>query len=127
MYGAGGPASLRVHIQHTARGGIATMTTLLITLDLDASRADEVVGLLRSEMAPWMKQQAGFVSSHWFLADDRRHCTIMVEFDSEPAASDVARATLALPSNPARSWNVARVDSVSDLDFAPRPGLRLEG
>ena len=113
MYGADGPASLRVHIQHTARGGIATMTTLLITLDL--------------LLYPWMKQQAGFVSSHWFLADDRRHCTIMVEFDSEPAASDVARATLALPSNQARSWNVARVDSVSDLDFAPRTGLRLEG
>ena len=101
------------------------MTTLLITLDLDSSRADEVVGLLRSEMAPWMRHQPGFLSSHWFLADDRRHCTITVEFDSESDAADVARATLALPSNPARSWNVARVDSVSDLNFAPRPGLRL--
>jgi hypothetical protein len=101
------------------------MTTLLISLDLDPQRADEVVRLLRSEMAPWMRQQPGFVSSHWFLADDRNHCTVTVEFESEAAAGDVARATLALPSNPARSWNVARVDSVSDLNFAPRPGLRL--
>ncbi|MDX6235034.1 MAG: hypothetical protein QOH68_4190 [Nocardioidaceae bacterium] len=103
------------------------MTTLLISLDLDPVRADEVVRLLRGEMAPWMRQRPGFLSSHWFLADDRGHCTIMVEFESEPEASEVARATLALPSNPARSWNVGRVEIVADLDFAPRPGLRLEG
>jgi hypothetical protein len=101
------------------------VTTLLVSLDLDPERADEVVGLLRAEMAPWMRQQPGFVSSHWFLADDRRHCTITVEFDDEESAGRVARATLALPSNPARSWNVGRVETVADLDFAPRPGLRL--
>ena len=103
------------------------MTTLLISLDLDPQRADEVVRLLRVEVAPWMRQRPGFVSSHWLLADDRRHCTITVEFETEPQAGDVARATLALPSNPARSWNVGRVEIVADLDFAPRPGLRLEG
>lgn len=103
------------------------MTTLLISLDLDPERADEVVRLLRVEMAPWMRQQPGFVSSHWFLADDRRHCTITVEFETEAEATEVGRATLALPSNPARSWNVGRVEAVADLDFAPRPGLRLEG
>jgi len=103
------------------------VTTLLISLDLDPERADEVVALLRNEMAPWMRQQDGFVSSHWFLAADRRHCTITVEFGSADQAAEVARATLALPSNPARSWNVGRVDAVADLDFAPRPGLRLEG
>lgn len=103
------------------------MTTLLISLDLDPERADEVIRLLRIEMAPWMRQQQGFVSSHWFLAEDRQHCTITVEFETEPEAAEVARATLALPSNPARSWNVGRVETVADLDFAPRPGLRLEG
>lgn len=103
------------------------MTTLLVSLDLDPERADEVVQLLRGEMAPWMKQQPGFVSSQWFLAEDRRHCTITVEFDTEEHAAAVGRATLALPSNPARSWNVGRVETVADLDFAPRPGLRLEG
>jgi|GEM_PF-1847764 len=103
------------------------MTTLLISLDLDPERADEVLRLLRLEMAPWMRQQPGFVSSHWFLAEDRRHCTITVEFESEPEAAEVARATLALPSNRARSWNVGRVETVADLDFAPRPGLRLDG
>lgn len=127
MYGGPGPTTLRVHIQDTSPRGVATMTTLLISLDLDPARADEVVRLLRVEMAPWMRQRSGFVSSHWFLADDRRHCTIMVEFESEPEADEVARATLALPSNPARSWNVGRVETVDDLDFAPRPGLRLDG
>ncbi|WP_183094133.1 hypothetical protein [Nocardioides stalactiti] len=102
------------------------MTTLLICLDLDPARADEVVGLLRAEMAPWMRQQPGFVSSRWFLAEDRHHCTVTVEFDSEREAAAVAEATLALPANPARSWNVGRVDTVADLDLAPRPGLRLE-
>lgn len=101
------------------------MTTLLISLDLDPARADEVVQLLRGEMAPWMRQQAGYVTSHWFLADDRRHCTITVEFEDHPQASDVAEATLALPSNAARSWNVGRVEIVDDLGLAPRPGLRL--
>jgi hypothetical protein len=103
------------------------VTTLLISLDLDPARADEVVHLLRGEMAPWMRQQPGFLSSNWFLADDRGHCTIMVDFGSEPEAAAVAHATLALPCNPARSWNVGRVEIVADLDFAPRPGLRLEG
>jgi hypothetical protein len=48
------------------------VTTLLISLDHDPERADEVIRLLRIEMAPWMRQQQGFVSSHWFLADNRR-------------------------------------------------------
>jgi len=126
MYGVGAPASLRVDIQHN-NPGAATVTTLLISLDLDPERADEVVRLLRVEMAPWMRQQPGFVSSHWFLAADRRHCTITVEFETVAEAAEVGRATLALPSNPARSWNVGRVEAVADLDFAPRPGLRLEG
>ena len=103
------------------------MTTLLISLDLDPDRADEVVRLLRSEMAPWMRQQPGFVSSHWFLADDRQHCTITVDFESESEAAAVARATLALPTNAARSWNVGRVETVADLGFASTPGLRLDG
>ncbi|KAA1418635.1 hypothetical protein F0U44_09045 [Nocardioides humilatus] len=103
------------------------MTTLLISLDLDPVRADEVVRLLRGEMAPWMRQQTGYLTSHWFLADDRQHCTITVEFEDRPQASDVAQATLALPSNTDRSWNVGRVEIVDDLGLAPRPGLRLEG
>lgn len=102
------------------------MTTLLISLDLDPERADEVVALLRTEMAPWMRQQPGFVSSNWLLADDRRHCTITVEFETADEAAAVARATLALPSNRARSWNVGRVETVAELGFAPRPGLRLD-
>lgn len=102
------------------------MTTLLISLDLDPARADDVVALLRTEVAPWMRQQRGFVSSHWLLSQGREHCTITVEFESEETASDVARATLALPSVPARSWNVGRVEVVADLDFAPRPGLRVD-
>jgi hypothetical protein len=106
--------------------GTETVTTLLISLGLDPDRADEVVSLLRSEMAPWMRQQPGFVSSHWFLADDRQHCTITVDFESEAQAADVARATLALPSNSARSWNVERVDTVADLGFASTPGLRWD-
>ncbi len=109
------------------RVGIENVTTLLISLDLDPDRAAEVVSLLRSEMAPWMRQQPGFVSSHWLLADDRRHCTITVDFESAAEADAVARATLALPRNAARSWNVGRVETVADLDFAPRPGLRVEG
>ena len=103
------------------------MTTLLISLDLDPTRADEVVGLLRSEMAPWMRQQAGYLSSHWLLADDREHCTITVEFEERPQAAQVAEATLALAANAARSWNVGRVEIVDDLGLAARPGLRLGG
>ncbi|MEZ0578722.1 hypothetical protein [Nocardioides sp. MH1] len=103
------------------------MTTLLISLDLDPTRAEEVAGLLRGEMAPWMRQQAGYLTSHWFLADDRRHCTITVEFEDRAQASDVARATLELPANTARSWNVDRVEIVDDLGLAPRPGLHLGG
>lgn len=107
--------------------GGRTVTTLLISLDLDPTRADEVVALLRGEMAPWMRRQAGYVSSHWLLADDREHCTITVEFEEQAQAADVAEATLALTGNTARSWNVGRVEIVDDLGLAPRPGLRLGG
>ena len=127
MYGAARGGTLSVGHPAQPKVGTSTVTTLLISLDLDPGRADEVVRLLRSEMAPWMRQQPGFVSSHWFLADDRQHCTITVDFESEAEAADVARATLALPSNSARSWNVERVDTVADLGFASRPGLRLDG
>ncbi|HYG92604.1 MAG TPA: antibiotic biosynthesis monooxygenase [Nocardioides sp.] len=102
------------------------MTTLLVSLTLDPERTDEVVRLLRGEMAPWMRRQPGFVSSHWYLAGDGGHCTITVEFDSEPAAEEVARATLALPGSRHRSWNVERVEVVDDLGLAPRPGLRVD-
>jgi hypothetical protein len=103
------------------------VTTLLISLELDPTRSDEVVRLLRDEMAPWMRRQAGYVTSHWLLADDHEHCTITVEFEDRPQADGVAEATLALASNTARSWNVGRVEIVDDLGIAPRPGLRLEG
>lgn len=102
------------------------MTTLLISLDLDPDRADDVVRLLRTEMAPWMRHQRGFLSSRWFLADDRRHCTITVEFDDDRSAKDVAEATLALPDHAARSWHVGRVEVVNDLGLAARPGLRVD-
>lgn len=101
------------------------MTALVVSLTLDPARTDEVVRLLRQEMAPWMRRQHGFVSSHWFLADDGAHCTITVDFDDLPAARAVAEATLALPSPPARSWHVERVEVADDLGLAPRPGLRL--
>lgn len=103
-----------------------SVPTLLISLDLDPARSEEVVRLLRTEMAPWMRHRPGFQSSRWFLADDHRHCTITVEFDDEQQATDVAEATLALPDSPARSWHVARCEVVADLDLAPRPGVRID-
>ena len=102
------------------------MTTLLVSLTLDPHRTEEVVRLLRGEMAPWMRRQPGFVSSNWYLAGDRHHCTITVEFQTQPDAERVAAATLALPGNPARSWNVERVEVVDDLGLAPRPGVRVD-
>jgi len=103
------------------------MATMLVSLTLDPERTVEVVRLLRGEMAPWMRRQPGFVSSNWYLAGDRRHCTIRVEFDHQRHAEQVARATEGLAYNAARSWNVERVEVVDDLDLAPRPGVRLEG
>jgi hypothetical protein len=99
------------------------MTTLLISLSLDPERVEEVVRLLRTEMAPWMRRQPGFASSHWLLADDRAHCTITAEFGSDEQARAVAEATLALPESAARSWHVERVEAVADLGLAPRPGV----
>jgi hypothetical protein len=123
MYGAAGSRTLEVEKWHGHTTPGVRMTTLLISLDLDPGRSEEVVRLLRTEMAPWMRHQPGFVSSHWLLADDHRHCTVTVEFDDDGHARDVAAATLALPDNPARSWHVGRVEVVADLGLAPRPGV----
>lgn len=125
MYAVRPPATLGVDDQHRTLLG-AAMTTLLISLTLDPERCEEVTRLLRTEMAPWMRRQAGFVSSHWLLADDGRHCTITAEFDGPDRARDVAEATLALPDSAARSWHVDRVEVVADLGLAPRPGVRFE-
>lgn len=105
------------------RGGVPT---LLLDLALDPVRSEEVVRLLRTELAPWMRHRPGFRSSRWLLTDDRRQCTITVEFDTEPDAVAVAEATAALPDSPARSWHVRRCEVVCDLDLAPRPGVRVE-
>jgi 2-methylcitrate dehydratase PrpD len=91
------------------------MATMLVSVTVDPARADEVVRLLRGEMAPWMRVQPGFVSSHWLLSDDRSHCTILVDFTAEEDARAVADATLALPTHPTRSWNVERVEVTTDL------------
>lgn len=99
------------------------MTTLLVSLVLDPDRSEDVVRLLRSEMAPWMRRQPGFVSSHWLLAEDRAHCTITIEFGTAVEAKTVGEATRALPDIPARSWHVERVEVVDDLGLAPRPGI----
>ena len=103
------------------------MATMLVSVTVDPTRADEVVRLLRGEMAPWMRQQPGFVSSHWFLSDGLDRCTIIVDFEAPDDARAVADATLALPSHPARSWNVERVDVATDLDLAPRAPIDLNG
>ncbi|UMG93123.1 antibiotic biosynthesis monooxygenase [Nocardioides sp. TF02-7] len=94
------------------------MATMLVSVTVDPARADRVLGLLRGEMAPWMRRQPGFVASHWSLDDDRTRCTIVVEFDAEEHARAVAEATLALPTHPARSWNVERVEVAADPDLS---------
>lgn len=99
------------------------MTTLLISLALDPDRSQEVIRYLRTDLARWIRRLPGFESSHWLLSEDRAHCTVTLTFDDRGPADQVAEALLATDPNPARAWNVDRVEHVWDLGLAHDPAV----
>lgn len=98
------------------------MTDLLISLVLDPGRREEVLRHLGSDVAPWLRRRPGFCTSRWYLATDGMHCTAVITFSS-PEAAAAAADLLDDGRNPARSWNVERVEVVEDLGIASRPAV----
>ncbi len=101
------------------------MTTLLVTLVLEPRCSEEVLARLRAEVAPWLRRRPGFVTSRWLLGASRDRCTILVEAE-ESAESALVSLTEALAPGEhgqGRSWWCERVDLVTDLHLAERPGV----
>jgi hypothetical protein len=101
------------------------MTTLLVTLALDPDHTDDVLDLLRSDVAPWLRRRPGFVTSRWLLGTTRDRCTVLVDVAdavADDAAHDLAGA-LGAGVDGGRSWHCERVEVVTDLHLADQPPI----
>lgn len=66
------------------------MHALLVTLDIDASRADDAMELLQRFVVPTIKSGEGFVSGTWVRSLDGTRGYSLHLYDSEAAAEAAA-------------------------------------
>jgi len=85
------------------------MNTLVVTLKLDASRAEEIDRHLREDVASWAKRQPGFVSGQWLrlLGGDRGMGVVV--FESEEQANAAAQGPRSQGPVEGRAWNTESV------------------
>jgi hypothetical protein len=99
----------------------APMATLMLTMDLDPSRADEVQRQVSMNVIPLVRRLPGFRSGRWVRSLDHSYCLVLVEFDTEAEAQDVAELASAQRNNPARSWNFDRVIVTEEIGLVGSP------
>ncbi len=66
------------------------MYAMLVTVDIDAARADDAVKLLQEFTIPTAKSQEGFVRGAWLRSSDKSNGRGVVLFDTEEHASAAA-------------------------------------
>ena len=89
------------------------MSTMLVTMSFDPTRADQVEQHLREEVVPWIAKQPGFVSGRWLRSADGTKGVGIVEFDSTAAGNAAAVGPSRTAREDTRAWNI---DAVSVLD-----------
>lgn len=97
------------------------MATLMLTMELDPARADEVLRQIRGDVIPWVRRLPGFSSGHWVRSIDQSYALVLVEFGTEAEAQDVADLAAAQRNNPARSWNFDRIVVAEELAVVESP------
>jgi len=89
------------------------MHALLVTLDIDASRADEAMELLKRFVVPTIKSGEGFVSGTWIRSCDGKRGHSLLLYESEGAAKAAAdRAAEGPPAGAPTSFVSADVFEV---------------
>ncbi|RNL62128.1 hypothetical protein EFK50_09995 [Nocardioides marmoriginsengisoli] len=97
------------------------MATLMLTMELDPARADEVLRQIRGDVIPWVRRLPGFSSGHWVRSVDKSYALVLVEFGTEAQARDVADLAAAQRSNPDRSWSFDRIVVAEELAVVESP------
>lgn len=97
------------------------MATLVLTMELDPDRVDEVDRQVRADVIPWVRRLPGFRSGRWVRSLDHGYCVVLVEFDTDEAAQEVAALAGSQHPNPARSWQFDRVLVAEEIGAVGSP------
>ena len=83
------------------------MHAIMITLDIDAGRADEAVALLSDMVVPMAKSLAGFKVGYWMRSDDHTKGLALELYESRAAAETALRERPAPPPDLDLPWTLA--------------------
>ena len=92
------------------------MHTMIVTMNLDRSRLNEVDRHFRQEVAQWAKALPGFVTGSWLRSEDGTRGLGVVTFASAEAAADAAVGPRSAPPGPA--WSIESVDIFDQVQQA---------
>lgn len=96
------------------------MSTMVVRMDCQPERRDDVIRHLQEDVVVWATEQAGFVSGSWHVTDDGRWGLGFVEFDTVDAAEQAAVAPRSY-HDPAVPFRIASVEVYEQIaDAAPR-------
>lgn len=68
------------------------MNTMVVRMECDPGKRDDVVRHLRQDVVVWAQEQLGFASGSWHVSEDGRRALGLVEFTSVDAAETAAAA-----------------------------------
>jgi len=84
------------------------MHTMIVTMNLDPARTDEVDRHFQQDVARWAKAQAGFVKGSWLRSEDGTRGLGVVTFTSAATAAGAAVGPRSAPPGPA--WSIESVE-----------------
>jgi hypothetical protein len=94
------------------------MSSMLVTMSFDPTRADQVEQHLRAEVVTWAAKQPGFVSGRWLRSEDGTKEFGIVEFDSTAAGNAAALGPSRTVHDTTRAWNIDAVNVLGQLTEA---------
>jgi hypothetical protein len=86
------------------------MHVVVVTMQLDPDRADEVDRHLTQDVTAWAKNQPGFVRGQWLRLEGGDRGLGVVSFSTEAQAIAAAQGPRSQPRVEGRAWNTERVD-----------------
>jgi hypothetical protein len=92
------------------------MHTMIVTMNLDPTRLNEVDRHFRQDVAKWAKAQPGFVTGSWLRSEDGTRGLGVVTFASAEAAAGAAVGPRSAPPGPA--WSIESVEIFDQLQQA---------
>lgn len=87
--------------------------TLIVSMTVDAGRADEVDRHFREDVRPWARSQPGFVSAQWVRASGGSRGMGIVVFGTEDQAQAASIGPRSQQRVDGRAWNTDAVDVYS--------------